>query len=72
MVMHKTGVTNRVTDALSRRTNLLIVMQLEVLSFDSFRDLLDTDPYISPILVAERMGERSDFLVHDGFLFKGN
>ena len=47
-------------------------MQLKVLSFDSFRDLLATDPYFSSILAAMRIGERSDFLVHDGFLFKGN
>ena len=37
-------------------------MQLEILGFDSFLDLL----------VVVRMGERSDFLLHDGFLFKGN
>ena len=47
-------------------------MQLEVSSFDSFYDLLDTDPYFYPILVVVHMGERSDFLLHDGFLFKGN
>ena len=47
-------------------------MQLKVLGFDSFRNLLDTEPYFSSILVAVLMGERLGFLVHDGFLFKGN
>ena len=48
-------------------------MQLEVSSFESFIDLLDTtDPYFSPILVAVRVGERTCFLVHEGVLFKGN
>ena len=47
-------------------------MQFEVSGFDSFLDLLDNDPYFSSILVAVRMGERSEFLVYDGFLFKGN
>ena len=47
-------------------------MQLEVSGFDSFKDLLDTDPYFSLILVAVCAGERTDFLVHEGFLFKGN
>ena len=69
MVKHKARVTNRVADGLSRQNNLLTAMQLE---FDSFHDLLDTHPYFSPILAAVRMGERSNFLLHDGFLFKGN
>ena len=47
-------------------------MKLEVSGFDSFRELLDIDPYFSPILAIVRVGERIDFLVHEGFLFKGN
>ena len=72
MMKHKAGVTNQVADALSQRNNLLIAMQLEVSNFDFFCDLLDTGPYFSPIMAAARMGERSNFLLHDGFLFKGN
>ena len=45
-------------------------MQLEVSGFDSFRDLLEI--YFSPILDAIRASERTDFPLHDGFLFKGN
>ena len=45
---------------------------MEVLGFDLFQDLLDTNPYFSPIMVIVRMGEWTDFLLHDGFLFKGN
>ena len=47
-------------------------MQLEVSGFDSFKNLLHIDPYFSLILVTVRVGERTDFLVHEGFLFKGN
>ena len=72
MVKHKAGVTNQVASAFSRRTNLLTTMQLEVSGFVSFRDLLDNDLYFSPILVVVHMGERTNFLVHDGFLSKGN
>ena len=64
----KAGVTNRVFVALSQRTNILITMQLEVSSFDLFCDLSD----FSSIMSAVRMGERSYFILHDGFLFKGN
>ena len=33
--------------------------------------MLDIDPYFSPIFVVVCMGERSDFLMHERFLFKG-
>ena len=51
---------------------LLTTMRVEVPGFDSFRDLLDTDPYFSVIMAAMRAGERTYFLLHDGFLFKEN
>ena len=47
-------------------------MQLEVSGFDSFKDLLDIDPYFSPILVAVRGGERTNYLVHEGFCLRAN
>ena len=42
-------------------------MILELSGFGLFRDLLDTDPYFSAIMTIVSMGERSDFLLHDGF-----
>ena len=45
---------------------------MKVSSFDSFQDLLDIDPYFSSIMTVVWIGERTDFLLHDGFLFKGN
>ena len=47
-------------------------MQLEVSGFDSFKDLFDTNPYFSLILVVVQAWDNTDFLVHKGFLFKGN
>ena len=72
VVKHKAGVANRVVDALSRQSTLLIAMRLEVLGFDSFHDLLDTDLYFFAIMSVVRADERTNFLLHDGFLSKGN
>ena len=69
---HKASVTNRVIDALSGRNSLLSTIRIEVSSFDSFCDLLDTNPYFSSIMTIVRIGERTDFLLHDDFLLKDN
>ncbi|PKI40816.1 hypothetical protein CRG98_038827 [Punica granatum] len=72
MVKHKSGVTNRVANALSRKSNFLVNQRVEVPGFDCLRDLLETNPYFSNVLGKFRVGEKSKFLLHDGFLFKGN
>ena len=69
---HKARVTNHVADALSRMSHLLVTMHIEVLSFDSFYDLLTTDLYFSKIIQDVQDGQKSDFLLQDGFLFRGN
>ncbi|XP_050124623.1 uncharacterized protein LOC126601899 [Malus sylvestris] len=63
---------NRVADALSRRTDFLTTMRNQVLGFDSLQESLSVDPYFGPILRDVAFGLRSDFLMHAGFLFKGN
>ena len=69
---HKAGVTNRVADALSRRVNLLSTMVVQVPGFNSFRELYDSDPHFSEIMVAVREKKNSEFVLVDGFLFRGN
>ncbi|KAI3526019.1 hypothetical protein L1887_05170 [Cichorium endivia] len=72
VVKHKSGTSNRVADALSRRSNLLVSMRLGVPGLDVLMEQLTVDPYFSVVLQDVQSGRRSDFLVHDGFLFKGN
>lgn len=72
VVKHKTGVSNRVADALSRRSNLLVSMRVDVPGLDAIREQLAIDPYFSVVLQGVQSGLKPDFLLHDGFLFKGN
>ncbi|XP_021971897.1 uncharacterized protein LOC110867063 [Helianthus annuus] len=67
-----TGPKLRVADALSRRSNLLVSMKVDVLGLEVIREQLAIDPYFSVILQDVETGKKSDFLLHDGFLFKGN
>lgn len=69
---HKACVTNQVEDALSRWSKLLTTMKVEVLDFDSFHDLFVTNPFFSTIVAAVKAGERSNYILHDGYLFRGN
>ena len=50
VVKHKFGVTNRVADAFSRRSCLLVNMRVGVPGFDSFAEMLTTDPYFSMVI----------------------
>nr|KAJ0218923.1 hypothetical protein LSAT_V11C300143610 [Lactuca sativa] len=62
VVKHKSGMSNRVVDALSRRSNLLVSMRVGVLGMD----------VLMGQLTGIQSGQMSDFLLHEGFLFKGN
>nr|GEV61662.1 putative reverse transcriptase domain-containing protein [Tanacetum cinerariifolium] len=72
LVKHKTGVSNQAVDALSRRNSLLVTMQVPVPGLDVIRDMVTVDPYFLVVLQVVQSGDKTDFVLHDGFLFKGN
>ena len=43
VIKHKSGVTNRVVDALSRKCSLLTEMKVEILGFNEIKYLYDVD-----------------------------
>ncbi|KAJ0637244.1 putative nucleotidyltransferase, Ribonuclease H [Helianthus annuus] len=47
-------------------------MRVDVPGLEVIREQLAIDPYFSVILQDVETGQKSDFLLHDGFLFKGN
>ncbi|PKI36963.1 hypothetical protein CRG98_042664 [Punica granatum] len=72
VVKHKSGVTNHVTDALSRRHSVLRRMKVEIPGFSSFTKLLKVDPYFCVALARVRAEERTEYVLQDGFLFRDN
>lgn len=68
---HKSGVANKVADALRRRSSLWIGMSMQVVGFESLWDI-----YKWPILCSESCLEKgtditNNFVIQDGYLFKG-
>ncbi|GKF74177.1 putative reverse transcriptase domain-containing protein, partial [Tanacetum coccineum] len=72
VMKHKTGVSNRAVDALSRRSDLLVTMQVDVPGLDVIRDMVTVDPYFLVVLQGVQSGEKKYFILHDGFLLKRN
>ncbi|KAG5533437.1 hypothetical protein RHGRI_027564 [Rhododendron griersonianum] len=70
VLKHKSGVMNKVADALSRRALFLTTMQTKVLGFDSFPELLLADPFFGNILRDVKAGQRSNYFCRRGFFSK--
>ena len=66
------GALNRVADALSRKSSLLVTMQNEVLGFEFIKYLLLTDLFFGPIVGDVTSGVRKEYGLFNGFLFKGH
>nr|GEU37485.1 transposon Ty3-I Gag-Pol polyprotein [Tanacetum cinerariifolium] len=64
--------SSRAADALSKRNSLLVTMQVDVPGLDVIRDMMTVYPYFLVVLQGVQSGEKTYFVLHDGFLFKGN
>ena len=78
VIKHKSGVTNRFVDALSRRHSLLTKIKVEVLGFDEMKELYDAHPNFSkawrecrgPNLI-DHISKYDEYFIQEGMLFKG-
>ncbi|KAJ9555026.1 hypothetical protein OSB04_009640 [Centaurea solstitialis] len=71
VIRHKSGVTNTVADALSRRQALLTSLHVQVDAFELVCNLYPDDPDFSVLWSACRAAPTQGYSLHEGFLFKG-
>ncbi|GJT07903.1 RNA-directed DNA polymerase [Tanacetum coccineum] len=73
VIKHKSVVSNKVVDALTRKTTLLVTISNEVVGFDSIRELYASDENFGNIwMELETKQHWGEFILLDGYLFKGN
>ena len=72
IIKHKVGVHNVVVDALSRKHSALTSLRIKVVGFDVLRDMYNEDAEFGKFWEACVEKPFKDFLIVDGFLFKGN
>ncbi|XP_031264304.1 uncharacterized protein LOC116122614 [Pistacia vera] len=73
VIVHKSGATNRVADALSRRATLLTQVVPEVIGFDQLKDLYENDEDFGDSWRKHVLNlPKGDFVAQEGYLFKGN
>ena len=73
VLKHKTGVENKVADALSRHVMILVVMSAKVIGFERLREEYDSCPNFGKIYVTLRdssVRELDSFLLQDSYLFR--
>nr|XP_027098974.1 uncharacterized protein LOC113718259 [Coffea arabica] len=69
VIKYKTGKTNVVADALSRKYALIALLDAKLLGFDLIKELYDTDSNFSDIYKSCAKSGQSKFFIHDEFLY---
>lgn len=70
-IKHRSGQSNKVVDALSKRNTVLSILRTEVIDFESMKDLYATDEDFFDIWdQCKSNTELQWFRIHEGFLFK--
>lgn len=70
---HRSGIQNKVADALSRRSSLLAVLSIELIGFNLLKELYPNDEDFAAIWSHCSRNEHVEvFHIQQGFLFKGN
>nr|GEV83728.1 hypothetical protein [Tanacetum cinerariifolium] len=71
-IKHKSGVTNKVANSLSRRSSFLSTMKVNVHGFEIIKELYKEDKFLSKIIEQCSNGPYKEFVFQDVFLFHGN
>lgn len=69
---YKDGKSNVVADALSRRYALLATLDVRLLGFETLKDYYEADNDFGELFGKCQNGSFGEYIVQDGFLFKGN
>ena len=71
---HKSGVTNKVANALSRRASLLTTLHTKVVGFDCFKELYENNENFGDIWGKCQQTHTlvNSMYIQDGFLFRDN
>lgn len=71
VIKHKAGSLNKVADALSRRHSLLSSLHVSITGFEVLPELYPSDPFFGKIWRDIQHELHPDYLIFDGFLFRG-
>ncbi|KAI3515986.1 hypothetical protein L1887_14893 [Cichorium endivia] len=69
---YKDGKSNVVVDALSRRYTLLATLDVHLLGFETLKNYHESNVDFGDLYLKCACGPNGEFMLEDGFLFKGN